>query len=64
MLLYYLDAAKAFLMKSDDVVVAEIPVEFLRYEIRRARLIRLYTKDDKVEVVGKCFDLGLIARLY
>ena len=63
LLLDVLNAAKTFLVKSDDKVIAQIPIEFLRGKIKRTRLVRLHAVDDEIKVFGKRLDLWLVPRL-
>ena len=50
-------------MERHDIILAEISVEFLGHEIRGACFVGLHAVDDKIEIIGKRFDLGLVSSL-
>ncbi len=62
-LLYGLYAAKAKHVKRNDIIGAEIAVEFLRDKVGRPRLARLDTVNDEIEILFERLDLWLVARL-
>ena len=63
LLLHDLDAAKSFLVKRDDEVVAQISIELLRSKIKRACFVRLDAVNDEINVVGIRLDLRLVSCL-
>ena len=59
----FINAAKIFVMISDDEIFAEIAVQFFGNEIIRIRFDSDTVKDEE-KIVGKSLDFRLVARHY